>query len=236
MKSILKLAVLSLAFISCHLQAKTIELITTDNVKLHGQYFMPVQSTIKHPAVILIHQGGSDMTEWDFMVPSLLNLGYVVLAYDVRSHGKSQKAGKIGPLFNDPQLAPKDVVAAIKFLKSNASIDSKRIAVVGSSIGANLANVAIANMGIKTAVAMSGKTAAVFNLAAKKTLDMQSVFYISSNESDGARAKWAKQLYDMTKSPRKITIVEGSQAHGVGIFNDDAALQQQVLAWLQKTL
>ncbi len=217
-------------------QAQTLFLTTSDNITIHGELSIPETYVEKYPVVILIHQGGSDHTEWDFILPALLAKNYAVLAYDVRGHGKSTPVESIYPLFNNPKLAPKDLLAVLAYLKSKNYIDNDRIAVVGSSVGANLANVAIANMGVKTAVAMSGKTTAVQNLAASKILNMQSVFYISSNESEGARALWAKELYQMTQSPRRLTIVPGSQAHGVGIFKDKADLQQEVLEWLGHTL
>ena len=65
---------------------------------------------------------------------------------------------------------------------------------------------------------------------------MQSVFYISSNENDGARAKWAKELFDMTKPPHKITIVSEYQSHGVSIFKDQPKVLTETLQWLKETL
>jgi dienelactone hydrolase len=84
-------------------------------------------------------------------------------------------------LFNDATLASNDLAAAIKYLKGKKQVDATRIAVVGASIGGNLSALAIANMGVITAVCISGKTSAVFNLSGKKELALQSVYYISSN-------------------------------------------------------
>ena len=139
-------------------------------------------------------------------------------------------------MFNDPKLAPQDLATAIQYLKSrNDIINDERIAVVGASIGVNLANVAIINLGIKSAVAISGKTSAVKNLSGNKQLNMKSVFYISSNESNGDRAKWAKELFDLTKPPHKISIISNSQSHGVSIFKDDPEVLTDTLKWLKET-
>jgi len=63
------------------------------------------------------------------------------------------------------------------------------------------------------------------------------VFLIASElEQDGQRAVWASELYAMTEEPRQLEIVDGSAGHGVAIFDDDPALQQQILDWLLKTL
>lgn len=235
-KSLTNSLFICLAFAITPAQAKPIKLVTTDGVILHGQYTTPRKLTEKHPAVILIHQGGSDHSEWNFMLPSLLSKNYVVLAYDVRGHGKSDKVANMGQLFNDPTLAPKGLAAAIKYVKKKKHVDGTRIAVVGASIGGNLAAVAIANMGVKTAVCISGKTSAVFNLAGKKELALQSVYYISSNENRGKRAAWAQELHKLTKEPRKITIIKSSDGHGVEIFKDEPNVEYQILQWLDETL
>lgn len=218
------------------IQAESVNLVTSDAVNIYGELSVPQQLGKSHAAVILIHQGGSDHTEWNFMVSHLLNMNYVVFAYDVRGHGKSDKVTDLYALYNDPKLAPKDLKAVIKYLKSIEYIDEKRIAVLGASIGANLANVGVANLGIKSAVAISGKTSAVRNLSDSEYPDMQSVFYISSNENNGKRAKWARELFNMTKLPHKISIVSDSQSHGISILKDQPAVLTETLDWLKETL
>lgn len=217
-------------------QAESINLLTSDKVNIYGELSLPKKMGESHATVILIHQGGSDHTEWSFIVPHLLNMNYVVFAYDVRGHGKSDKVTDIYALFNNPELAPQDLKAVIKYLKTKDYINDERIAVVGASIGANLANVAIAKLGIKSAVAISGKTSAVKKLSESEHLDMQSVFYISSNESNGERAKWAKELFNMTKPPHKISIISDSQLHGVSILKEQPKVLIDIMKWLQETL
>lgn len=236
LKTAIYFNIILLMIVPFSIQAESVKLLTDDAVNIYGELSLPEQVEKSHPAVILIHQGGSDHTEWDFIVPHLLTLNYVVFAYDVRGHGKSDKVKDIYTLFNDPKLAPQDLATAIQYLKSRNDINDERIAVVGSSIGANLANVAIINLGIKSAVAISGKTSAVKNLSENVQLNMKSVFYISSNESNGERAKWAKELFDLTKPPHKISIISDSQSHGVSIFKDDPEVLTDTLKWLKETL
>jgi len=94
----------------------------------------------KKPVVIFIHQGGSSKEEWKNtdIFNSVVDAGMIAFAYDVRGHGESD--GKFSPiLFNDPNMAPKDLIAALKFLRSLDYVDQRKISIVGSSIGANLA-------------------------------------------------------------------------------------------------
>ena len=214
-----------------------VTLTTSDNVTIKGTMGVPPTAGAGTPAVILIHQGGSDRGEWDEFFAKLLVENYVVFAYDVRGHGESDKVDNIYQLFNDPDLAPNDLRAAVAFLQSRSFVDKNRIAVVGASIGGNLAALSVSEMRIKTAVAMSGKTSAVYNLAGKKDLKLKSVFYISSErDQDGRRAVWAQEMYDATEPPRKVEIVEGSDGHGVSILTDSPKTADAIVTWLKQQL
>jgi len=226
-----------LVMVSLWAVAEDVTLKTEDGVTLSCDYLLPGDDMGKLPAVVLIHQGGSHRGEWGDFPNQLLQKGYAVFAYDVRGHGLSDKVEDIYSLFNDPNQAPKDLLAVLAFLRKQPRIDATRLAVVGSSIGSNLACVASSEMGIKTAVAMSGKTSAVYNLAGKKDLKLASIFHISSElDGGGKRAVWARQLFDSTAEPRQLQIVKGSQAHGVSIFNDEPDLPSQIIKWLADTL
>lgn len=217
--------------------ARVITLTTTDNVSIRATLSTPQDLDAKVPAVILIHQGGSNRHEWSTLTPELLGRGYVVLAYDVRGHGESDPVDSIRKLFDDPHLAPLDLQAAIQFLQTLSEVDPERLAVIGASIGANLAAMASSEMTVKTAVAISGKTSAVYNLAGKTTLAMRSVFFISSDgDQNGKRATWATELFDRTGEPRRLEIVKNSRRHGVGVFEDQPQTRQMILEWLQTTL
>lgn len=188
-------------------------------------------------AVVLIHQGGSNRSEWASITVALVEQGYLVLAYDVRGHGDSDPVDSIRKLFNDPDLAPRDLRAVLSYLRERNDINKERLAVVGASIGANLAAVASSEMGIKTAVAISGKTSAIYNLSGKESLALQSVFYIASaGDQRGQRAQWAVELFEQTAEPHLVKIAENSSQHGVGIFEDSPETLELMLKWLGSTL
>ncbi len=215
----------------------TVTLKTSDGFHIAATLTLPAEKKAPMPGVILIHQGGSNRGEWAPYTPKFISAGYAVLAYDVRGHGQSDKVDDIFALFDDPNQAPRDLQAAIAYLRHRPEVDSSRIAVVGASIGANLACVASAKMGVKTAVAISGKTSAVYHLAGTKKLKLKSIFYIASaGDQGGKRAAWARELYDQTAQPRKIRIVKNSSAHGVHIFGDDPTVVEEIIAWLKATL
>ncbi len=218
-----------------------ITLVTDDNIKLSAVIGVPEVKKDKYPALIFIHQGGSNKNEWvnTTVFKQFLCSGYVVLAYDIRTFGKSEHDEAQSNIYNDPNRATRDLMAALAYLREDRKdIASKNIGVIGASIGGNLACVAAANKkyAIKTAVAISCKTAAINSLANNnKNLKMKSVFVISSeHDQGGKRAAWAKELYNLTAEPRKITIVPGSSAHGVSMLNQQVS--QEIVSWVDQTM
>ena len=225
------------------LLVEEVSFTTRDGVTIQATLASPTTQSQKLPAVIFIHQGGSSRDEWVSLpiFNSVVESGMVALAIDIRGHGDSSGKADFDTLFDDPNQAPQDLRAAIDFLMTTGLVDRSRVAVVGASIGSNLACVASGNetYNVKTAVAMSGKTSAVLNLAGvdRPELGMKSVFHISSEfDQEGLRAEWAAELFEMTDAPSKLEIVADSSAHGVSIFIDDPTLQDRVLRWLLETL
>jgi acetyl esterase/lipase len=97
------------------------------------------------PAVVLIHQvdGGAD--QWDAFVPALHEAGYATIAYDGRGG------------FDERALV-KEADGAVAYLRGRRDVDPRRIAIVGASIGANTAALALARDArrhVRGAVALS---------------------------------------------------------------------------------
>ena len=212
-----------------------IEFETSDRFKIVASLGVPSSNSTSVPAVIFIHQGGSTRKEWESVAKKVFREGWVTLAYDIRGHGESSGQWS-NTWYDDPTNAPNDLKAAIVYLKAIGKVDAKRIAVVGASVGGNLACVASALYGIQSAVAISHKTSAVYNLAGKTDLDFRSIYHLSS-ESDqgGQRARWATELFEETEGPRKLELTSGS-GHGVSIFRRDPSITDRIVGWLKETL
>ena len=226
---------------------KNVEFITKDSIKISATYIHQKTKLAGTPLVILIHQGGSSRKEWlDLpIVNKLVKEGYGVLAYDIRMHGKSQKDGAFGNLYNNPKRAPLDLDAAINYMFINENINIKRVGIVGASIGSNLA-AAFASKKyssndnaykIKSVVVLSAKTSAAQNLSGMlKPIAPNNAFYIASKEEqNGKRALWAKELFDRTTGKRKIVIPTGNK-HGSYILREHPNLQDEIVKWFKKTL
>lgn len=232
------LALLSLLVLPLSAFASPVTFQTEDGIEISGDIEFPKANAKLRPAVIFIHQGGSDKSEWieTDLYKRVVQQGLVAFSYDVRGHGASTGSRK-GNIFNDPNRSPKDLKAALGFLAAQESIDTTRIGIVGSSIGANLALVGLSNLefDIKTAVAISGKTSAWINLAggSEAMVPLASAYLIAGEkEQNGKRATWAKEIFDMASEPKALEIVAGSREHGTEIVKRSPELQTRICNWL----
>jgi len=126
---------------------------TGDGVKISATLRLPPGRVPRPiPAVVLVHQLGGDRHDFNALLPALGRAGYATLAYDIRGTGRSN--GMVdGTVFRPGTdraayvaTMRRDVAAALRYLRGREDIDGERIAVVGSSVGGN---VAIAASGLR---------------------------------------------------------------------------------------
>jgi pimeloyl-ACP methyl ester carboxylesterase len=79
----------------------------------------------KGEAVVLIHSGGADLRDWEFIAPQLAQT-YQVIAFDGRGAGQSP-----------PLLEPANFVEDLRQLLDHLNLD--RVILVGHSIGGQIA-------------------------------------------------------------------------------------------------
>ena len=113
------------------------EIVTTeatDGLTLVGEFYAAQDAA---PSVVLMHMLGSRRTAWQPLIPSLTDAGYNVLAVDLRGHGETGGA-------RDWALAERDVQTWIDWLMEQGTSTDMPVALIGGSIGANLALVGCA--------------------------------------------------------------------------------------------
>lgn len=222
-----------------------IEIYTSDGIKISANYTYKADK-IKQPLVILIHQYRSDKEQWSqYFIDSLINKGFKVLAYDIRSHGESGKAKvEIDELLSNPEQAPKDIDAVVKWAKQQPAIDSNRIAVVGTSIGGSLGIYARINQGVKSVVSVSsGKsTFEVFTGFDERKMSMsrpipriKNVMFICGNK-DKNIAEEERNIYEnYLDEPKELQVYE-SEKHGKFLIDEFPQINDLIINWLNKTL
>ena len=126
---------------------RTIRLMTREDLELSAAYY-PAVSTNTAAAVLLLHSLGQTKSEWDTVPVLFQRNGIAVLTFDLRGHGESNRRltangvetvdyRKFGPQDYKDMLL--DINQAYDWLASQPGIDKHRIAIIGSSLGSNLA-------------------------------------------------------------------------------------------------
>ncbi len=214
-----------------------VEFPTTDSLTLRGHLTTAPEAPTGSPGVLLLHQFQSDDEQWAMLPEDLAVAGYRTLAFNLRGHGDSDPySGALSNLLNDPDGAPSDVDAALRYLAADGGADASRIAIVGTSIGANLAVASSIGAKAKTYVAFSARLPPTEALAGAPAVGMQSVFYLAAELDSGNQAADAQTLFDATSDPRRIEIFAGISDHGIALLSKQSTARALVFDWLDQAL
>ena len=221
---------------------ETTELMLTasDATQIAARSWKLASTPAGAPGVLLVHQYLETKEQWDPYVTDLAAQGWIVVAIDLRGHGESgAAAGPLADLLSDPAQAPLDVQAGLTWLVGDGGADPTRVAIVGTSIGANLACVASANgYGVLVAVAVSARDTAVADLADKALADLTfSGLFILATEQDGGgvQASTADAFFEISAEPKQKLVLPGA-AHGKALLVEHPDAVAAIHAFLTQHL
>jgi uncharacterized protein len=117
---------------------RDIEFRTQDDLVLRGWWVPAEVTAAQRVGVVFVHGRGGDRRAGLRLTPALHRVGYDVLLYDSRDHGKSDRS-PAGTAFGSGML---DVLAAQAFLRREPAVG--RVAAFGASQGATNALLAAA--------------------------------------------------------------------------------------------
>lgn len=196
-----------------------VQITASDGKTLYGSY-LATEGDGK--AVILLHELYTNRSSWTPLVQPLRDAGFKVLAVDLRGYGKTK--GKI-----NWKQAQQDTVAWADWLKAQAGVQS--VALVGSSMGANLAlNGCAAIEGCTGAVAISPG----LNYFGVKTADaVQSGFpaLIVYADRDTYPKNDVPKMQELGGDHLEILLYTG-RAHGMSLFKEHDDLAGAIVQWL----
>lgn len=145
-----------------------LEVPSYDGFNVHGELNIPKYASITHkaPLIIFMHSIGKSRIDWANFPEIVRNsLNVATLNLDLRGHGKSTEFTKNKSLHwqnltdADFQKMPEDLIEILEYLeKQYPEIDSKNVAVVGSSLGATVGLMAASfdmKQRIKTVIMLS---------------------------------------------------------------------------------
>ena len=189
------------------------------------------------PGLILVHMLGTDRHRWAHFAALAEQAGYMSLAYDIRGHGDSRNRGGEKVSFRsfdekDWAAAVADIEAAKKTLLE-AGADPDNIAIVGASIGANMAlTYAKDDPQIQAVVLLSpGETYHGLEIVSVMERFRTRPVLIVAAEGDTYSASSSAKLKEATPGFAELRMLSGS-AHGTDLLDARDGAASQILSWL----
>lgn len=207
---------------------------TEDGVEISANYFKPKKE--HSPVFLLLHMMPSTKESWNSFATLLQENGFAVLAIDLRGHGKSiDKNGSQLDYkeFKDPEHreSMKDIAAAKEYLSGMKNIDLSRMAIVGASIGANLALwQASIDKDVKLLILLSAGLNYRGIEAANLAPEYSGPVYLLACEGDTNAANSSRDLLNIFPGDKKLEICKGN-SHGTNMFLSESGLLDKILAW-----
>jgi pimeloyl-ACP methyl ester carboxylesterase len=210
------------------------EFTTFDLVRLHASLDIPSGVAAPIPTVLLLHGFGENRSIWEPLKKQLLDHGWAVVSLDLRGHGES-KTKDGAPLEaasswrTDPNQFPQDLDPALDFIKAQTRLNNRKIAVIGSDVGADLALIASGRYPeVRTVVAINPKLSESLALAgSSQDFTPRSALVITADQSE------AEKFRPLIKQPNDFQSKEIQG--GTSAWITASSVTEAILQWLQKT-
>ena len=232
MRTIRVLALFLLFTLTTHAQPapahQTITLAADDATLIAD--FYPTDASA--PVILLLHMLNSNRSAYDPLIPDLREAGYAILNIDLRGHGDSGGS-------RDWDLAINDVALGwTGWLAENNRLGESGLAIIGGSIGANVALISCAQVAVcRGAIALSPgldyrgvkpESALVDGLADRAAL-------LVASQNDASSSTAIRQMFLNAKGDVSARIYRG-RAHGTRLFDSEYdSVSAMILAWLAET-
>jgi alpha-beta hydrolase superfamily lysophospholipase len=226
-----------------------VSFLTDDGILIVGTYYPPASSHQTSPtkAIILLHMLGRDRNDWNSFASILSNSsnGYAVLSIDLRGHGESiNQNGKTisyqSLSLDDFNKMVLDVKAAKHFLVTQKHIGPNDIAIVGASIGANVAvKYAASDPSIKAVVLLSPGLNYMGVTTSDSIRKSVNPIYIAASGKDPIAGGDPQTLCNMINCANHLKVYQDSTSHGTDMFRDSTLnppLDKLIISWLDTTL
>lgn len=220
----------------------TVRLSTRDGVNLAGSYYPPAHGPV--PAILLLHMLARDRTDWNPLAAKFQAAGWAVLSLDLRGHGGSQLQGGKTVHWRDFSAADfnkmvLDVEAAQEHLKGLKEVDPGRIAIVGASIGCNIAlNFASDHPQVRALILLSPglEYRGVLSEPAMKRYGAsgRSALIVSSTD-DPYSADSSKRLKSLAEARASLILYQRA-GHGTRMLTQEKDLEGRIVSWLKANL
>ncbi len=183
------------------------------------------------PGVILLHMLGGRRQDWEQvgLTDELTAAGYAVMAVDMRGHGETRGS-------RDWAVIEQDLVTVWQAFTNLAQVDGENTAVVGGSIGSNMALITGDNIPeIKTAILLSpGLDYRGVTTDDRIASYGERPLLIIASEEDSYSAESSRTLADLAAENTELTMLNGA-GHGTNMLTQ-TGVRQEIIAWLDANL
>ncbi|MDT8324769.1 MAG: alpha/beta fold hydrolase [Bacteroidota bacterium] len=206
---------------------------TSDGIVIAGTLYPAGKQA---PAVLCLHQWRSDRSSFTALAGQLQAAGITVLTIDMRGYGGSTKT-EAGKRIRPDRKAQKDIEAALRFMRTQASVDASRIGLVGASYGSSNAIIHAADDATIRAVALLSPGLNYFNELptedAVRSYAGRPLLAVASSED--LRSVETVDAYRAI-APSMETKIYRDAGHGTDILDAGVGLGAEILAFLKKNL
>lgn len=214
-----------------------VTLTTEDGVAIASSYTAP--HGVPRGAVLLLHMMPATKKSYTEFARALAERGIASLSIDFRGHGDSQYGPDGYKNFSDEDQQAKinDVEAGVAFLESKG-FSANRIALVGASIGANLAlQYAAAHPTIPAVVALSPglNYHGVLTMPAIDGMPRVTRVYLAASSEDAESDAAVEKLAERCLAKLTVKHFDGA-GHGTTMLEREPTLANELVDWIAKSL
>ena len=231
------LAALSLVLLSIVLASPGAEAAGTrvsfpsgDGVVIAGEFHEAASHPA--PAVLLVHMLSRSHADWGGLPERIRDAGITALAIDLRGHGQSSGSPQ------DLQAMIGDVRAAALWLSTRPNVRGDQIAIVGASLGASLALLAVVNVPQVRAIALLSPSLDYRGLRTDNTLIKRlgsRSIWLAASDQDPLALRSLRDIAAEPSGPREQH-VSSVLAHGTVLLDKDGDLARSLVDWLRRSL
>ncbi len=213
---------------------------STEKVEIVGTFYQSPRAN--SPAVLLLHQWGSDRNSYDKFAQRLQMQYFNVLTIDGRGFGDSKKTNEGKPVSAERtdeavKRMKADVAGAFNFLLKQKNVDAARIGIIGASYGSSLAIIyAAENQKVKAVALLSPGLNYFGNLPtepAVKNYGNRPLLMVAA-EDDKDSADSVRKLKSAAANEKYETKIYEKGGHGTELFK--VGLSDLLEEFLEKSL
>ena len=201
-----------------------------NGLEIIGTLYKPAEIEPPWPGVLLLHMIYGQRQEWEGLARTLSQNGYAALAIDLRGHGET--GGEM-----NWDLARQDISQVWQTFASRQEIKSNSTAVIGASMGANMAVLLGADQpDIRALVLLSpGLNYYMVQTAEPLAAYGDRPVLIIASQEDSYAAISSEELLKYAQGEALLEMYAGN-GHGTAMLGNQPDLSTLLLDWLHPIL